>query len=80
MQTVRQDEEFFFARVHEAGDLSTAGWTDIERAFMDDLRWWDLDELEAVAEEVFPVDLVPLVRHLLQGWDGVVRTLVEEHA
>ena len=78
LRTVRQDEEFFFARVHGVGDLSTDGWTEIERAFMDDLRWWDLDALEAVAEEVFPVDVVPLVRHLLAGWDGVVRRLADE--
>ncbi|WP_255491522.1 MULTISPECIES: NUDIX hydrolase [unclassified Actinotalea] len=74
-QTVRQSEEFFVARVEAPGALSTDGWTDVERAFMDEVRWWALDELERVREEVFPAELVPLVRGLLHGWDGVVRTL-----
>lgn len=77
-RTVRQDEEFFLARVDGAAEISTAGWTDVERAFVDEIRWWDLDELAAVTSEVFPVELVALVRGLLGGWDGVVRTLEDE--
>lgn len=77
-RTVRQDEEFFLARIDEPGPLVTHGWTDVERSFMDELRWWDLDALEEVAEEVFPAELVPLVRLLLGGWDGVERCLPDE--
>lgn len=76
--TVRQDEEFFLARVQEPGDLTDAGWTAVERAFMDEIRWWHLDELARVTDEVFPVGLVDLVRGLLPGWDGVTRH-VDEH-
>lgn len=77
-QTVRQDEEFFVARIEAAGPVVTDGWTEVERSFMDEVRWWPLDELADVAEEVFPARFVPLVRDLLGGWDGVVRRLPEE--
>ncbi len=77
-RTVRQDEAFFLARLPEPGPIETHGWTDVERGFMDEVRWWDLDALEVVAEEVFPEAFVPLVRELLDGWDGVVRDLPDE--
>lgn len=77
-RTVRQDEEFFVARLADPGPIATHGWTDVERAFMDEVRWWDLDALERVAEEVFPAEFVPLVRELLGGWDGAVRDLPDE--
>lgn len=76
-RTVRQDEEFFLARVEAPGETTTAGWTAIERQFMDDVRWWELDALERVEEEVFPGEIVDVVRGLLGGWDGTVRDLGE---
>ena len=72
---VRQDEEFFLARVHGAGPLDYSGWEAAEVEFMDEARWFDLDELAAVTIEVFPEGLVDLVRPLLRGWDGVRRDL-----
>lgn len=77
-QTVRQDEEFFLARIEAAAPVVTDGWTAVERSFMDEVRWWRLDELADVAEEVFPATFVPLVRTLRSGWDGVVRRLPDE--
>lgn len=77
-QTVRQDEEFFLARIETPGPVVTDGWSEVERAFMDDVRWLDLDTLAAVTEEVFPAGLVDLVRGLLNGWDGVLRRLPDE--
>lgn len=77
-QTVRQDEEFLLARIHRPGPLVTDGWTDVERAFMDDVRWWDLPALAVLEETVYPEGFVHLVRALLGGWDGVVRRLVDE--
>ena len=72
----RQDEEFFLARLvaDEVGDLSREGWTDVEHEVIDELRWWDLDELAAVTIEVFPAGLAQIVRSLLT-WDGRVRHL-----
>ncbi len=75
---VRQDEEFFLARVDETREPSTDGWTDVERDFVDEVRWWDLDELARVPQEVFPAGLVELVRGLLPTWDGVVRRLADQ--
>jgi 8-oxo-dGTP pyrophosphatase MutT (NUDIX family) len=77
-QTVRQDEEYFLARIDAPGPVVTDGWTDVERQFMEEVRWWDLDDLAAVDEQVFPEGLVDLVRGLLGGWDGVVRRLLDE--
>ncbi len=77
-RSVRQDEEFFLARIAEPGPLVTRGWTDVERAFMDEVRWWDLDALERVAVTVYPEGFVPLVRDLLDGWDGILRRLPDE--
>lgn len=72
---VRQDEVFFLARVGDVPALVVDGWTDVERDFMDELRWWDLDALEAQELEMFPARLVEVVRGLVGGWDGVLRTL-----
>lgn len=77
-QTVRQDEEFYLARIEAPGPLVTDGWTDVERSFMDELRWFGAEELEALEEEVFPEGFAALVRTLLGGWDGVVRRLPDE--
>ncbi len=74
-RTCRQDEVFFLARVPGAVDLSTSGWTDVERRVVDALRWWSLDALADVVEEVFPADLATLVSALLGGWDGRTRHL-----
>ncbi len=77
-QAVRQDEEFFLARIDEPGPMVTDGWTEVERAFMDELRWWELDALDLVDTQVYPEAFVPLVRELIGGWDGVVRRLPDE--
>lgn len=74
-RTVRQDEEFFLTRVHAPAAPSTVGWTAMERTFMDDVRWWELDALERVEEEIFPAQIVEVVRTLLDGWDGRMRDL-----
>lgn len=76
----RQDEEFFLARAcaDELGELSRDGWTDVEREVVDEMRWWDLDELGAVTIEVFPDGLAGIVRSLLT-WDGRVRHLGLAH-
>ena len=73
----RQDEELFLARVDATayGVDDRAGWTDIERDVIDEVRWWSLDDLARVDIEVFPETLVDLVRGLLPEWDGVTRHL-----
>ncbi|GIG39778.1 NUDIX hydrolase [Cellulomonas phragmiteti] len=74
-RTCRQDEELFVARVRSSDvALSRDGWTDVERDVIDELRWWDVDELERVRIEVFPEGLAGLVRDILV-WDGTTRHL-----
>lgn len=74
-ESCRQDEVFFLARISGPIALTTEGWTDVERRFVDDLRWWHLDALAEVTEEVFPEGLAGLVAGLLRGWDGRTRHL-----
>jgi len=76
-QPVRQDEEFYFARTHRPQELSTAGWTDIERQFMDEARWWTLEELSRTTETIYPHELHAVITPLLHGWDGTTRQLGE---
>lgn len=49
-------ETYFVARC-AGGEASRAGWQALEREFVDDMRWWTLDELAACAEPVFPEGL-----------------------
>lgn len=79
-QHCRQDEDLFMARVDAHAPLTRAGWTALEGDLLDEMRWFDLDELARVELEVFPVGLVGLVRSLLTGWDGVTRHLDETGA
>lgn len=71
----RQDEVFYCVRLTAAASLSTAGWTELENSFIDELAWLDVEQLRATTEEVFPSSLPDLVDWLLPGWDGVRRTL-----
>lgn len=72
---VRQDEVFFVARVARAGGLSDAGWTDVERDFVDELRWWPVRELVAAGIVTYPAELPEVVAGLAGGWNGAVRDL-----
>lgn len=81
-RTCRQEEVIYLARLDDApedlGLLDDAGWTAVERATVDEVRWWSLPELaevEAGGTEVYPMGLARLVADLLPGWDGVVRHL-----
>jgi len=78
----RQDEVFYLARVpgrgQEPAPTATSGWTVVENDVLDEVRWWDLDELTDVGIEVFPHGLAALVRGLLDGWDGVVVQLDDQ--
>jgi hypothetical protein len=68
---------FFMVRVAGGAVLTTEGWTDVERKFVDRLQWWELPALARVEEEVFPHGLADLVAALVAGWDGVPRHLAD---
>ena len=53
---VRHRSTFLFARC-EGGQPSRAGWQALEHEFVDDIRWWTLDELSALSEPIYPADL-----------------------
>ncbi len=84
LETRRQHEFFFLAcltreeamRVGEHRDL-----TDLEKAVLDEYRWWHLDELEkeeSSGELIYPAGFVAKARAWREGWDGNLEVVVEE--
>lgn len=70
-RSCRQDERLFLARVPSATTISTDGWTDVERAAMDSVAWWPVDELRRTEATVYPPDLGDRIVAVLEnGWDG----------
>ncbi|MDQ2861241.1 MAG: NUDIX domain-containing protein [Pseudomonadota bacterium] len=72
-------ETYFIARCAGAAP-SRAGWQALEREFVDDMRWWTLDDLAACGEPVFPVglaqSLIDLLAERAQG-EGIVSQLAK---
>lgn len=70
-RSVRQHEVFFVHRLPVTGtaaeELSTAGWTAVERSFVDELGWWSLEQLREIDGEVFPARLPELLAHVLEN-------------
>ena len=62
-------ESYFLARCG-GGEPSRAGWQALEREFVDDMRWWTLQELAACAEPVFPRGLAERLKRLLAAKTG----------
>jgi 8-oxo-dGTP pyrophosphatase MutT (NUDIX family) len=68
-----QTEYFFVAQPPEPGQaLSTAGFTDVERASISGHAWWGLEDLRSTTEMVYPLELrvrLPeAVSAVRQGW------------
>ncbi len=57
-------DTFILAR-SEGGEVSREAWQDLELEFVDDIRWWTLDDLEATAEAVWPHDLAARLRAIV---------------
>jgi 8-oxo-dGTP diphosphatase len=49
------------------GQLSRAGWQDLERDFCDELRWWRLEDLRQTTETLYPEGLAELLEDVLAG-------------
>ena len=82
---VRQEEVFFLARLPQRPEdlgLADDGWTDVERATLDEVRWFTLDELAVLARsgaEVYPARLAQVLEPLVAGgWDGTTLDLGRE--
>jgi len=59
-----QSEQFFLARI-DAHDVDTAGFSDFERRFVLDHRWWTVEQLRSTTETVYPDELAELLTGLL---------------
>ncbi len=57
---VEADERYFLVRVDQL-ELSTAGWTALEREVMTEHRWWAREELRATTEQVWPENLCEML-------------------
>ena len=59
---IENTDHFFYGRWNGAPRLS--GATASESAALVEVRWWTLEELEALREDVFPRDLAAVLRRL----------------
>ena len=64
--TWRAEDTLFLLRA-PAWELTSAGFTALERTQIVAHRWWSLDQLCATEELVFPRALAPLLARLLAG-------------
>jgi ADP-ribose pyrophosphatase YjhB (NUDIX family) len=62
----RSLERYYLARCASLA-LDTSGWNDRDRAWMRDVRWWTLAELESTQDLVRPPGLPGLIRSILAG-------------
>ena len=59
-------EHYVVARCERA-EPDRAGWTAVERALIDDIRWWTLEDLAATSEPVHPPGLVEQLPSIIAG-------------
>jgi 8-oxo-dGTP pyrophosphatase MutT (NUDIX family) len=59
-----QEETYYLASV-DRFELSTEGWTEVERRSVSGYRWWTLEELRATDEMIFPENLANLVERAM---------------
>lgn len=66
MRLWRSHERYYLVRCQSLA-FDTSGWTERDRHWMRDMRWWSLADLEASREIVRPPGLLPLARRILGG-------------
>lgn len=68
-----QDEQFYLLRTQQR-QLSNRSWTEQEQRLLDEMRWFNAEELRALAAQtipIYPPELVDLISQLLESeWDG----------
>jgi 8-oxo-dGTP pyrophosphatase MutT (NUDIX family) len=62
-------EHYVLARC-EAAPLSQTGWTELERGFVLDMRWWTLEDIVASSETIFPADIAERLARLFAASKG----------
>lgn len=60
------EENYLLGRTG-GGAPSRAGWNEIERRLVDDIRWWSIDELGLSQEAIYPRDLAQILPRILAG-------------
>lgn len=81
----RQFEKFYLLHVDRAearllGDWNQDHLTDLELDVLDEVSWWDLDDLQAAHDAgtaIYPQSLAVMARSWLAGWDGTVISVDE---
>ena len=66
-------DHYFVARCR-GGSISRAGWQAFEREYVDDIRWWRLDDLALCDEPVYPLGLATRSREIAAGIYPPART------
>ena len=61
-----QEETYFLVRMPHF-ELSTTGWSDLEREAVVGHRWWSVEELRATDETVYPVGLADVLDERLRS-------------
>ncbi len=65
------EEWFFLARLANAVEVDTSGFTQLELDTITEHRWWDVRELARTTEMIYPAEFAALLPPLLSGrWDG----------
>ncbi|MGJ4950147.1 NUDIX hydrolase [Bradyrhizobium sp. HKCCYLS20291] len=62
-EQVSSDERYFLVRVSST-DIASTHWTELERAAIAAQRWWHPADLTATTEQVFPEDIVELLKRV----------------
>ena len=60
-EDVLSQEQYFVVK-RAAADVSTKGWSAQEVAYLAEHRWWTFEELGATTEEIFPEDILVMLR------------------
>ena len=63
---IRQTEHFFVVRA-ERFRVDESNWTELERRFMLEHRWWTAEEIAASSDEIHPANLAALVADVVQS-------------
>ncbi len=60
-------KDHYFVAHCRGGEPSRAGWRSHERTYVDDIRWWSLDDLAVCAEPVYPLGLAQRIGAIAAG-------------
>lgn len=73
-----QQEVIFMVLLKDVPPTTSAGWTEVENNFLEEVAWLSAQEIAESAIEVFPANLADVVKTLAAGWDGTIINLGTE--